>query len=77
MLPVFEPNLLNLFQLNKEATATWNFTKDDDAPTINYQKTAGILVTQLEIKADETEETYRMDVKIDLDATATKSKFDN
>ena len=77
MLPVFEPNLLNLFQLNKEATATWNFTKDDDAPTINYQKTAGILVTQLEIKADETEETYRMDVKIDLDATATKGKFDN
>lgn len=60
-----------------EATATWNFTKDNDAPTINYQKTAGILVTQLEIKADETEETYRMDVKIDLDATATKSKFDN
>lgn len=77
MLPVFEPNLLNLFQLNKEATATWNFTKGDDAPTINYQETAGILVTQLEIKADETEETYRMDVKIDLDATATKSKFDN
>lgn len=77
MLPVFEPNLLNLFQLNKEATATWYFTKDDDAPTINYQKTAGILVTQLEIKADETEETYRMDVKIDLDATATKGKFDN
>lgn len=76
MLPVFEPNLLNLFQLNKEATATWNFTKDNDAPTINYQKTAGILVTQLEIKADETEETYRMDVKIDLDA-ATKGKFDN
>lgn len=77
MLPVFEPNKLNLFQLNKEATATWNFTKDDGAPTINYQKTAGILVTQLEIKADETEETYRMDVKIDLDATATKGKFDN
>lgn len=75
MLPVFEPNQLNLFQLNKEATATWYFTKDDDAPTINYQKTAGILVTQLEIKADETEETYRMDVKIDLDAT--KGKFDN
>ena len=77
MLPVFEPNQLNLFQLNKEATATWYFTKDDDAPTINYQKTAGILVTQLEIKADETEETYRMDVKIDLDATVNKAKFDN
>lgn len=57
MLPVFEPNQLNLFQLNKEATATWNFTKDNDAPTINYQKTAGILVTQLEIKADETEDS--------------------
>lgn len=75
MLPVFEPNQLNLFQLNKEATATWYFTKNDDAQTINYQKTAGILVTQLEIKADEMEETAWIDVKIDLDAT--NGKFNN
>ena len=75
MFPVFEPNKFSLLHLNREATATWLFTQDDDAPTINYQKTAGILVTQLEMKADEMEETAWIDVKIDLDAT--KGKFDN
>ena len=75
MFPVFEPNKFNLLNLNKQATATWYFTKVDKAPTINYQKTAGILVTQLEMKADEMEETAWIDVKIDLDAT--KGKFDN
>lgn len=75
MFPVFEPNKFSLLHLNKQATATWLFTQDDDAPTINYQKTAGILVTQLEMKADEMEETAWIDVKIDLDAT--KGKFDN
>ena len=75
MFPVFEPNKFSLLHLNKQATATWLFTQDDHAPTINYQKTAGILVTQLEMKADEMEETAWIDVKIDLDAT--KGKFDN
>lgn len=75
MFPVFEQNKFSLLHLNKQATATWLFTQDDDAPTINYQKTAGILVTQLEMKADEMEETAWIDVKIDLDAT--KGKFDN
>ena len=75
MFPVFNPNKFSLLHLNKQATATWLFTQDDDAPTINYQKTAGILVTQLEMKADEMEETAWIDVKIDLDAT--KGKFDN
>ena len=75
MFPVFEPNKFSLLHLNKQATATWLFTQDDYAPTINYQKTAGILVTQLEMKADEMEETAWIDVKIDLDAT--KGKFDN
>lgn len=75
MFPVFEPNKFSLLHLNREATATWNFTQDDDAPTINYQKTSGILVTQLEMTAAEMEESARIDVKIDLDAT--KGKFDN
>lgn len=75
MFPVFEPNKFNLLNLNKQATATWLFTQDDKAPTISYQKTAGILVTQLEMKADEMEETAKIDVKIDLDAT--NGKFDN
>lgn len=75
MFPVFEPNKFSLLHLNKEATATWNFTQKDDAPTINYQKTSGILVTQLEQTVAETGETAWIDVKIDLDAT--KGKFDN
>ena len=75
MFPVFEPNKFSLLHLNREATATWYFTQDDDAPSINYQKTSGILVTQLEMTAAEMEETARIDVKIDLDAT--KGKFDN
>lgn len=75
MFPIFEPNKFSLLHLNKEAKATWNFTQDDDAPTINYQKTSGILVTQLEMTATEMEETAWIDVKIDLDAT--KGKFDN
>lgn len=75
MFPVFEPNKFSLLHLNKQATATWNFTQDEDAPTINYQKTSGILVTQLEQTVAETGETAWIDVKIDLDAT--KGKFDN
>lgn len=75
MFPVFEPNKFSLLHLNREATATWNFTQDEDAPTINYQKTSGILVTQLEQTVAETGETAWIDVKIDLDAT--KGKFDN
>lgn len=75
MFPVFHPNQFSLLHLNREATATWYFTQDDDAPSINYQKTSGILVTQLEMTAAEMEESARIDVKIDLDAT--KGKFDN
>ena len=75
MFPVFEPNKFSLLHLNKQATATWNFTQKDDAPTINYQKTSGILVTQLKQTVAETGETAWIDVKIDLDAT--KGKFDN
>ncbi|MBD9015344.1 MAG: hypothetical protein EGR00_01435 [Prevotella sp.] len=75
MFPVFEPNKFSLLHLNKQATANWNFTQKDDAPTINYQKTSGILVTQLKQTVAETGETAWIDVKIDLDAT--KGKFDN
>lgn len=75
MFPVFHPNQFSLLHLNREATATWYFTQDDDAPSINYQKTSGILVTQLEMTAAEMEESARIDVKIDLDAT--NGKFDN
>ena len=75
MFPVFHPNQFSLLHLNREAKATWNFSQDDDAPTINYQKTSGILVTQLKQTVAETGEAAWIDVKIDLDAT--KGKFDN
>ena len=62
LYPVFVPNTFNVLSLDKETTATWYFAKDDGAPEINYQNTAGILVTQL-YKGDE-----HIDTKIDLDA---------
>ena len=70
MFPVFKPNEFNILNLTKEATATWHFAKSDDAPTINYEGTKGILVTQLE-----TEEGKSIDLKITLDGS--KGKFNN
>ena len=70
MFPVFEPNELNILNLTKEATATWYFAKNDSAPTINYEGTKGILVTQLE-----TGEGKSIDLKITLDGS--KGKFNN
>lgn len=70
MFPVFKPNEFNILNLTKEATATWHFAKSDDAPTINYEGTKGILVTQLE-----TEEGKSIDLKITLDSS--KGKFNN
>lgn len=69
LFPVFEPNKFNILDLDSEATATWNFTLNAGAPTINYQKSKGILVTQL------TQGDNSIDMKIDLDAT--KGKFNN
>lgn len=70
MFPVFEPNELNILNLTKEATATWYFAKNDSAPTINYEGTKGILVTQLK-----TGEGKSIDLKITLDGS--KGKFNN
>ena len=69
MFPVFKPNTFNILDLQSSATAVWNFAKDDDAPTINYEKTDGILVTQLEY------EGKKIDLKIDLDGN--EGKFNN
>lgn len=70
MFPVFKPNAFNILNLTKDATATWYFAKSDGAPTINYEGTKGILVTQLE-----TEEGKSIDLKIILDGS--KGKFNN
>lgn len=69
MFPKFEPNDFNILEITSNATATWYFAKDDGAPTIAYQKTKGILVTQLE------NDGKSIDMKIDLDAT--NGKFNN
>lgn len=69
MFPVFEPNEFNILNLTKDATATWNFAKNDGAPTINYERTKGIIVTQL------VADGKSIDLKITLDGS--KGKFNN
>lgn len=69
MFPVFEPNEFNILNLSGDATATWYFAKNDGAPTINYEGTKGILVTQLETNGKS------IDLKITLDGS--KGKFNN
>ena len=69
MFPVFLPNEFNILNLTKEATATWHFAKNDGAPTINYEGTKGILVTQL------VADGKSIDLKITLDGS--KGKFNN
>lgn len=81
LYPMFKPNEFNILSLPKPTTATWYFTKDNGAPSINLQKTKGILVTQLTMKlGDDAEQgtvggEASIDLKIDLDAT--NGKFDN
>ena len=69
MFPVFEPNEFNILNLTKETTATWHFAKNDGAPTINYEGTKGILVTQL------VADGKSIDLKITMDGS--KGKFNN
>ena len=76
MFPVFEPNKFNILNLSGDATATWHFAKNDGAPTINYEGTKGILVTQLETENPKKEgEKLSIDLKITLDGS--KGKFNN
>lgn len=69
MFPVFKPNEFNILNLSGDATATWHFAKNDGAPTINYEGTKGILVTQL------VADGKSIDLKITLDGS--KGKFNN
>ena len=73
LFPVFKPNefnLLDIIESDKTATATWKFAKNDGAPDINYEKTAGILVTQLKY-GDKS-----IDMKLYLDGSQG-GKFNN
>lgn len=71
LYPVFVSNgNLNLLNLPTQQTVTWYFRMSDGAPTINYEKAAGVLVSQLYFGDDK-----KIDVKIDLDGT--NGKFNN
>lgn len=71
LFPVFKANAFNFYDLDAEATATWYLNKKKGAPTINYEKTKGILVTQLKNSTGES-----IDIKVELDAT-NGGKFNN
>lgn len=71
LFPVFKADAFNFYDLDAEATATWYLNKKDGAPTINYEKTKCILVTQLKNSKGES-----IDIKVDLDAT-NGGKFNN
>ena len=67
LMPVFEANKFNVLDLTADATATWYLAKDEGAPTINYEKTAGILITQLTNDKGES-----IDMRVRLDGTNGK-----
>jgi len=70
LFPVFEKNTFNILDSDLPTaglTATWEFTKNAGAPNIHFERTAGILITQL--KKSETE---WIDLKVDLDASDRK-----
>ena len=69
LYPVFAANDFTLLDINADATATWHFAKKDGAPDINYEKTDGILVTQLQ-QGDQ-----QIDIKLDL--IGKNGKFNN
>ena len=71
LFPVFNANAFNFYDLAAEAKATWYLNKKEGAPTINYEKTKGILVTQLKNSKGES-----IDIKVELDAT-NGGKFNN
>lgn len=67
LFPVFEVNKFNILDLDADATATWYLAKDEGAPTINYERTAGILITQLTNNKGES-----IDMRVRLDGTNGK-----
>ena len=69
LYPVFKPNEFNIFDIDKETTATWHFARKYGAPDIDYQKVNGILVTQVENNGK------KIDLKLDL--IGKKGKFNN
>lgn len=74
LFPVFEPNTFNILDLTQNTKAVWHLTRKDGAPTMAYENSAGILMTQLYKDGD------WIDLKIYLDATQKPGgygKFNN
>lgn len=69
LYPVFVANAFTLLDLTEDATSTWHFATNDGAPDINYEKTDGILVTQLK------KGNQQIDMKLDL--IGKNGKFNN
>ncbi len=70
LFPEFEANKFSLFDndLKKESTATWNLTRNDGAPDLAYERSSGILVTQLKKDPDDAKSDF-IDLCIDLNAS--------
>ncbi len=66
LFPVFEPNGFNILDVD-DKKAVWDFTTQNGAPAIAYERSKGILVTQLV-----NDDNDWIDLKIDLDATVRK-----
>ncbi len=78
LFPEFEKNTFSLLDedLTKESTATWNFTHNGGAPDIAYERSSGILVTQLKKDPDDVKSDF-IDLKIDLNASDRKDEGGN
>ena len=63
LYPVFVENIFSVLDITEDTKVTWNLTKNGGAPTISYERSSGILVTQL-WKDDDF-----IDMKIDLNAS--------
>lgn len=74
LYPVFEKNTFGLLDIpsGDGLKVTWPFAKNLGAPTVNFERSAGILVSQL--KKSETE---WIDLKIDLDGSTRKDANGN
>lgn len=73
LFPEFDLNTFSLLDRDLlEATATWNFASKLGAPSINFERSSGILVTQLH-KSD----TEFIDLRLSLDASDRKDENGN
>ena len=71
LTPVFKDNTKTLADRTSSVTLLWDFQRKNGAPKLAYERNKGIYVTQATIGGE------TIDVKMDMDATATNSKVNN